>query len=295
VVLGVGAVAAAGVAPGAGVNAATLGLVLAFFGAGVVMGGVGVGAVVVVGRRHGLHGVPFGRPVALLLTVASVVVSRAAGLDPGFVFGALVGVQFVALAPLSPRRSAVSGHTAARLAVVGAATSVGLGLAAWVAQGALRPGVALRPDLAGVLVLDLLTAVTVGALSGPVVSLLPVRFLEGRAVFEHSRRLWALSWGGVALVFGLVLLPVPEAWNEVGGALVPWLAGFAVFAALTAAVWAWFRYVPAPEAAPDATRHAAPDATPDATPDAAPDATPGAAPDQRSSRATSRETGSLSR
>ncbi|MCS5721624.1 hypothetical protein N1028_12675 [Herbiconiux sp. CPCC 203407] len=287
VVLGVGAVAAAGVSPEAGANAATLGLVLAFFGAGVAMGVVGVGAAVVVGRRHGLHGAPFGRPVALLLTIASVGVSRAAGLDPGFGFGALVGVQFVVAAPSSPRRSAVSGHVAARLAVVGAAVSVGLGLAAWVAQGALRPAVALQPDLAGVLVLDLLTAVTVGALSGPVVSLLPVRFLDGRAVFEHSKRLWALCWSGVALVFGLVLLPVPEAWNEVGGALVPWLAGFAAFAVLTAAVWAWFRFVPAPGAAPDAT--------PEAGPDAAREAVLGAAPDQRSSRATSRDTGSLSR
>lgn len=279
VVLGVGAVAAAGVAPDAGANAATLELVLAFFGAGVVMGFVGVGTAVVVGRRHGLHGRPFGRPLALLLTVASVLVSRAAGLDPGFVFGALIGVQFVVVGPLSARRSKVSGHTAARLAVVGAAVSVGLGLAAWVAQGALRPAVAQQPDLAGVLVLDLLTAVTVAALSGPVVSLLPVLFLDGRAVFEHSKRLWALSWSGVALVFGLVLLPVPEAWNAVGGELAPWLAGFAGFAALTAAVWAWFRFVPAPGA----------------TRETAPEEAPGTAPGQRSSRATSRDTGSLSR
>jgi hypothetical protein len=281
VVLGVGAVASAGVSPEAGADAATLGLVLAFFGAGVVMGVVGVGAAVAVGRRHGLHGAPFGRPVALLLTVVSVVVSRAVGLDPGFVFGALVGVQFAALKAPSSRASGVSGRTAARLAVVGAAASVGLGIAAWVVQGALRPAVALQPDLAGVLVLDLLTAVTVGALSGPVVSLLPVRFLDGRAVFEHSKRLWALSWGGAALVFGLVLLPVPAAWNEVGGELVPWLAGFAAFAALTAAVWAWFRFVPAPTAALDEVPEAGPTATP--------------TPAQRSRRATSRETGSLRR
>ncbi|MFB2585525.1 hypothetical protein [Herbiconiux liukaitaii] len=282
VVLGVGAVGSAMVSPEAGVTATTGGLVVAFLGAALVMGVVGVGVAVLVGRRFELRGMPFGRPAALVLTAASVVVSRVAGLDPGFVFGALIGVQFVALtrvgrrvgggldaAGLAPagrasvdpvgsagvapvgrvgtagRGGGLGAVGAARVAVVGAGASVVLGVGAWVVQGAVRPGVVERPDVLGVLLLDLATAVTVGALSGPVVSLLPLRFLDGGTMLAHSRRLWAAAWAGAALVFGFVLLPVPAAWSELGNDLVPWLAWFGAFALLTAAVWAYFRFVPA--------------------------------------------------
>lgn len=173
------------------------------------------------------------RPASLVLTAATVVASRLAGVEPGFVFGAVVGVAFGA---------ALGRASGARTVVVGTSAALALGLGAWLAASALRaqPGSGAGDEL----VLDTLTAVTVCALSGPVVSLLPLRFLDGRRLFEVSRAGWAALYAAAAVVFGVVLLPLPDAWSAVGGDLLWWCVCLGVASAATAMVWAYFRWVP---------------------------------------------------
>jgi hypothetical protein len=173
------------------------------------------------------------RPASLVLTAATVVASRLAGAEPGFVFGAVIGVAFgVALGRAS----------GARTVVVGTSAALALGLGAWLAASALRsqPG----SGAGDALVLDTLTAVTVCALSGPVVSLLPLRFLDGRRLFEVSRAGWAALYAAAVVVFGVVLLPLPDAWSAVGGDLLWWCVCLGVASAATAMVWAYFRWAP---------------------------------------------------
>jgi hypothetical protein len=173
------------------------------------------------------------RPASLVLTAATVVASRLAGVEPGFVFGAVVGVAFGA---------ALGRASGARTVVVGTSAALALGLGAWLAASALRaqPGSGAGDSL----VLDTLTAVTVCALSGPVVSLLPLRFLDGRRLFEASRAGWAALYAAAAVVFGVVLLPLPDAWSAVGGDLLWWCVCLGVASAATAMVWAYFRWMP---------------------------------------------------
>jgi hypothetical protein len=175
------------------------------------------------------------RPSTLLLTAATVLLSRVAGLEPGFVFGASIGLVFgIALERASGARTVVVGTLAALL----------LGLGSWTAASALRtsPG----SGAGDTLLLDTLTAITVCTLSGPVVALLPLRFLEGHTLFQVSRPAWAALYAVALATFGLVLVPLADAWSPVATDLAWWLACLAAVSALTAAVWLYFRLVPAP-------------------------------------------------
>ena len=235
-VVAVGALASVVVSPEAGFDPVTGRLFLAFLLASVVVNGVTL-SVSAGFARHGLRvrAVPSARPTVLVLTAVSVMVSRVVGLEPGFVFGAVIALQLGAT--LSARRSA-------RLVVVSTSTLLALGLAAWAVQNALRAGAVEHPDVFSALLLDTATAVTVCALSGPIVSLLPMRFLDGPALFRRSKTAWALLYAVSAAAFGFVLLPLPDAWSAIGGDQLLWFVAFGAFAVLSVGVWAWFRFVP---------------------------------------------------
>jgi hypothetical protein len=177
------------------------------------------------------------RPSTLLLTAATVLLSRVAGLEPGFVFGASIGLVFgIALERASGARTVVVGTLAALL----------LGVGSWTAASALRasPG----SGAGDALLLDTLTAITVCTLSGPVVALLPLSFLDGHTLFRASRPAWAALYAVTLAIFGVVLVPLADAWSPVASDLAWWLACLAAVSALTAAVWLYFRYVPDPRA-----------------------------------------------
>ena len=209
------------------------------------------------------------RPSTLLLTAATVLLSRVAGLEPGFVFGASIGLVF---------GIALERASGARTVVVGTLADLLLGLGSWTAASALRasPG----SGAGDTLLLDTLTAITVCTLSGPVVALLPLRFLEGHALFRVSRLAWAGLYSVALAIFGVVLVPLADAWSPVATDLAWWLACLAAVTTLTAAVWLYFRLVPAPHR--PAPPRAAPAPAPDrAGPAPAPDrAAPAPAPDR---------------
>ncbi len=235
-VVALGALASVAVSPSAAFDPPTVRLFLAFLLASVVVSGVTLGVSAFYARRvWGIRAVPYARPTVLTLTVVSVVVSRVVGLEPGFVFGAVIALQFGAA--LGNRRSA-------RRIVVSTAALLALGVSAWMAQSALRADAVAHPDAFSALLLDTVTAVTVGALSGPIVSLLPLRFLDGQSLYTQTKAGWAALYAVSAAVFGFVLLPLPDAWSTVGGDQLLWFVALAAFATLSLAVWAWFRFVP---------------------------------------------------
>jgi len=260
-VLAVGALASVAVSPAAAFDPVTVRLFLAFLVASIVANGVplAVSAGYAL-RRAGVRSVPYARPTVMVLTVVSVVVSRVVGLEPGFVFGAVIALQL---------GSALSARRSARLVVVSTSALLALGVVAWLAQNWLRAGAlqigALQigavqigavqsgsaqagavghSDVFSALLLDTATAVTVCALSGPIVSLLPMRFLDGAALFRRSKAGWVALYAVSAGIFGLVLLPLPDAWSAIGGDQLLWFAALALFALLSVGVWAWFRFVP---------------------------------------------------
>ena len=168
--------------------------------------------------------------VLVLLVVAAVlaaVLSRATGLQPRMVTGVLVGMGFA-------RGLAARPRALVRLTEVGAVTV--LAMLAWVAHG-LVGGSGFAPAA----LRELLATVALAGIGSALVMVLPIAGLPGRVVLEWSGAAWTASVLAVALFAGVLLL---------GGGGFPIVASLVVagaFAAVSLAVWSWFRFVePAP-------------------------------------------------
>jgi hypothetical protein len=70
--------------------------------------------------------------------------------------------------------------------------------------------------------------------------LLPFRFLDGSAIFEHSKVLWAVAYAVAAAAFVLIVLPA--AWGELNGSLWLWIAIVGAFALVAVAIYLYFRF-----------------------------------------------------
>jgi hypothetical protein len=137
-----------------------------------------------------LHALPAG----LAIAAGCVLVSRLTGFQPGYLYGVVVGLQFVR--ELKPQEK---GHIVALNTVSGLVVAV----AAWfawvpVTHWAERPGA-----FVGLVLLDdLLAAIFVSGLVGTVFSLLPLEFMPGQTLKTWRRSVWAVLFA--ISVFGLI-------------------------------------------------------------------------------------------
>lgn len=175
-------------------------------------------------------------PGAVLLAVVCVVVSRAAGVEPGYFFGLVAGVAFT-------RRLAedTTGHLAARSVVV----LLVLGMVAWLGLGpvsdaAAQPGAGLGPILAE----SFLSGVFWVALASLVIALVPLRGLPGRRILHWDRNVWALLCGLALFVFVHVLLLPGSAYvaDASNGPAVAFVGLVVAFALASVGLWAYFQY-----------------------------------------------------
>jgi len=166
------------------------------------------------------------QPSMLVFAVLGVVLGRLLDFSPGFLIGVVIGLELVR----ATRRAAL-GVSLLQFGLV-----VALATVAWLGHAALSG----QPidDFGTALLADTLAAVTVEGLTGAVVAILPLRFLDGRDIWTASRALWAVTFAVVALAFALLVLPTAMEGTEVSDVGV-WLAVLGGFAVLTLAVW-WF-------------------------------------------------------
>src|SRR5690606_21649849 len=94
-------------------------------------------------------------------------------------------------------------------------------------------------DFTGMLVEDTMVALTAEGLTGAFVAVFPLTFLDGRELWEVSKRLWALAFLLVSSAFALLVLPTAVEGTDVGDYGI-WLAVFAVFGLGSLAVWLVF-------------------------------------------------------
>jgi hypothetical protein len=177
------------------------------------------------------------------IAVACVVISRAANFLPGYLLGAIGGFTFAV---------ALSRVEEGRLAAWSAAWMLVLSLAAWVARTPVVHAEA-RHATFGLQVLDsVLAAVVVAGIEGVAFGLIPMRFLEGDSVFAWSRKGWTALFGVSVLAFVFIVLN--PTGNFVGatsvGPVWTMVAIVAGFSALTAGLWAYFRWRPEPPGRP---------------------------------------------
>gem|GEM_PF-1248642 len=162
------------------------------------------------------------QPTIILFAIVGVIVARLLDFSPGFLVGIAIGLELVS----------ASRRVAARAVLVQFLVVVGLALAAWIAYSLFTPG----DDFGGMLVDDTLAAITAEGLTGAIVAVFPLQFLDGRELWLESKRLWVLAFLLVAVPFALLVLPTAVEGTEVGDYGV-WLLVFAVFAAVTLAIW----------------------------------------------------------
>jgi len=189
-------------------------------------------------RKYGVESRLDPMPATILIVAGSVLVSRLAHIEPGFLFGVVVGVIFV---------RELMKIEEGRLASLGGLVLIGLGISSWIAYSLLP-----NPESASATVQffrDFTAAMTLESLSTLLIALLPLAFLEGQGIFKWQKAVWALIYGTAVAAFVIVVVPMGESWGDMTAPILGWTTLFLIFAVIATGVWAYFKLRPSPEPA----------------------------------------------
>lgn len=212
--------------PGFGLDVVSLRLVLALAIALFVLSFVASWiSGVIIRRAWGAIGVVAMQPTIILFAVIGVIVARILEFSPGFLVGVAIGLELLQ----------ASKQVTARAVFVQIGVVTGLALAAWVVYSLFTPG----DDFVGMLIDDTMVAITAEGLTGALIAVFPLKFLDGRDLWEVSKRLWAAAFLLVAVAFALLVLPTAVQGTDVADYGV-WLLVFAAFGLASFAVWLIF-------------------------------------------------------
>ena len=178
-------------------------------------------------------------PWALVLAAIFVLISRLAALQPGYLWGVVLGVIL-----LRPHTAADEGREAA----AGALWTLAVSVAAWIALSWVRTSAGADASFVSSMFQTALAAIVVSGLEAVAIGLLPFRFMPGVAVYRWSRPVWALLTG--ASMFGFIHILIGPTSGYLSDLVAPaWLAALGIFAAFgvfTVLFWGWFRFRPSP-------------------------------------------------
>lgn len=181
--------------------------------------------------RNGDWGTLRALPIALLLGVGCVILSRLVGFVPGYLYGMVLALVF---------SHEVGEKEETNEVTVASISLLLIALASWLGLGAVRGGGEASWSL---LVEAALAMSVVAAFEGLVFGLLPVRGMPGRVLFQRRRWVWAAIWGLAVLAFFHVLVN-PQSGYLVDTAVVPVATTFgmlALFALASFGLSFWFR------------------------------------------------------
>lgn len=226
------AVASSALDPGFGAGLGSLRMVLAQTLALSVTVFVACGVSLALARRFGVPGSIHLRPAGLLVCFAVVVISRAVGVAPGFLYGLVVGVQF---------HAAIDLGRLGRIALTQSAFLVAVAVTSWTALGIVH-GLAPPPEtgfFAG-LSAEVLTALTVGPLTALVITLVPLTYLRGEMLITWSRRAWVATYAVVLFAFLSIAVNPVYGSRPATASLAVWISAYLIFG--LGSVLFWLRY-----------------------------------------------------
>lgn len=178
-------------------------------------------------------------PWALILAALFVVISRLSALQPGYLWGVVLGVVF-----MRPPSEKDEGREAA----AGALWTLAISVAAWLALGWVRDATGTDLTFVARVEQTALAAIVVSGLEAVAIGLLPFRFMPGAAVYRWNRLGWALLCG--VSLFAFIHILIGPTVGYLSDLTAPaWLAALGVFAAFgifTILFWGWFRFRPSP-------------------------------------------------
>lgn len=170
-------------------------------------------------------------PVALLVGVGCVILSRLVGFVPGYLYGVVLALVFSREAGEDAETNELTVDSIVLLAIA---------FSSWFGLGAVRAsgGGSWSEFLEAALAMS-----TVAAFEGLVFGLLPIHGMPGRILFKRRRVMWAVIWGLALLAFFHVLVN-PRSGYLVDTAAVPVLTTYgllAFFGGLSFGLSLWFR------------------------------------------------------
>lgn len=183
---------------------------------------------VILEKRFGIQSNLLLNPAALVFAVIGVVVARLLDFSPGFLIGLVIGLDLAAN---------IAEKSRIRAIVVQYSVILGLSVAAWLGYSLMVLIQAKGPTgWVTAFVHDTLVAVVAEGLTAIAVAMLPLGFLDGKEVFDYSKKLWAGMFVVIGTAFALLVLP-----NELNGAEVSDLGLWAIvllgYAGVTMAIW----------------------------------------------------------
>jgi hypothetical protein len=196
-------------------------------------------------RRTGETGRLRVLPWAIVLAALFVLVSRLWTLQPGYLYGVILGVVFL---------QAVAPQQEGREAAAGAIFTLILAVVAWLLLTWARSADLPIGDLVVITVETALAAIVVAALEAVAFGLMPLRFMPGYVIYRWRRPVWALIWGLSLFAFIHILIgPTTGYLSDLSVEALLAAAGvFALAGAASVLFWAYFRFVYRPPAEEDA-------------------------------------------
>jgi hypothetical protein len=170
-------------------------------------------------------------PLTLVVAVICVLVSRALSFEPGYLYAPIAVYAF--RGTLWPRQEGVAALASALLVL-------DLALVAWLALPMADTQLTGLP-LVALLLTTVLSTLVVGGLTSLLVQLVPLRTLGGRRLWAWSRIAWAVMFAVTAFAFVQLLLVPAGGATSTSGPLWATVGALAIFAALSAALWAYVR------------------------------------------------------
>jgi hypothetical protein len=174
-------------------------------------------------------------PWALVIAALFVFVSRLGNLQPGYLYGIVLGAIFV---------TDVSGEEEGRETFYGSLWTLGAAVVAWLGLTWLRTIGLPEDGFAVTLASTAFAATLVAGLEATAFGLMPLRFMPGYAVYRWNRLSWALLFGLSVFAFLHILIgPTSGYVSELSPqAFIAALGVFAAFGALSIATWLYFRF-----------------------------------------------------
>lgn len=184
------------------------------------------------GRRWQVPSAIITQPGAIIIAVLGVLASRMLEFSPGLLVGLVLGIELAAGARAIDQRRAIVTRMLVTLAV---------SVTAWIAYSVLSGALSgTEETFLSIFVIETLVAAVHEGITGLLVALLPLVFLDGKTLFDSSKLAWVALAGPTAIAFALLVLPTSDRLAE-DAPIVLWLGVFIGFCLTVAAIWAAFR------------------------------------------------------
>jgi hypothetical protein len=174
-------------------------------------------------------------PWALVIAALFVLVSRIGNLQPGYLYGIVLGAIF---------GTDVSDKEEGRETFYGSLWTLAAAFLAWLGLTWVRT-VGFAEDSFGVTLLaTAFAAILVAGLEATAFGLMPLKFMPGYAIYKWNRLGWGVLFGLSVFAFIHILIgPTAGYVSELSpAAFVAALGVFAAFGALSIGTWLYFRF-----------------------------------------------------